>query len=208
MDDKNPTTGSDSKPTERRPASVALTEETPAGESTESTARPRASFRSELALATIQHANRSLVILLIAFMVAIGTYCGRKQLSNLLANAKSIKAGGFEIELQEAAVNRGVAPEFARLAGLNDQQLQLFLIAGKKRGSNAAGTDDISYTGEEVTKENLYKLQEIGLLTGIEEFGDKRYRWQVTDKGVQLHELLRGQIVISVREAAKDSAGK
>jgi len=211
MDDNNSTTGREApETTEPKPEpSVRTPTESPTKEAEKADAQT-SPFRRELALAIIQHANRSVAILLIALMVAIGVFFARDRLANLLVNAESIKAGSFEIKLRQAAVDQHVAAEFARLAGLTDHQLQLFLILGKARKTDAAGRFDIEYTGEEITRENLEVLQQVGLLSGVKEVapaGSSRFEWTVTPKGTQLHSLLLEQIVRSVRNAAKGAQG-
>jgi len=213
MDDSNSTGRETPEITEPTPKpSVAAQTQTPTMEAPEKTDQQSTPFGREVALAIIQHANRSVAILLIALMIAIGVFFARHQLAGLLVNAESIKAGSFEIQLRQAAVDQHVAAEFARLAGLSDHQLQLFLILGKARTTDVAGQFKIAYTGEEVTKQNLEALQQIGLLSDVREVEQKgspnKFEWSVTPEGTQLHSLLLEQIVRSVRDAAKGAQGQ
>ena len=172
------------------------------GEPAEIPKTPSNSFRRELALATVQHANRSIAILLIALVVASVVYLARKELTCWLSNAESVKAGSFEVRLRAGVRANQLGSEFSKLVELNDQQLQLFLILGKQRGSTAAGPYGIAYTGEEITGPNLAKLKDIGLLATVTQKGSNNYDWDVSDKGVRLHKLLLEHIITSIKEAA------
>lgn len=147
----NETSGPDPSDTQSETSS-ATPNEAPKIEPPERTAAPPNDFRRELLIAIIQHGNRSIVILLISIMVAIGVLLARKELAGWLSNAESVKAFSFEVRLREGAKSKGLDTEFSKLANLNDEQLQLFLVLGKQRISKAAGEFSISYAGEELTR--------------------------------------------------------
>lgn len=205
MEENDPLASEPSSPAANETESESISStasESPNGEPPEIPKPPPNSFRRELALATIQHANRSIAILLIALIVASVLFFTRKELTCWLANAESVKAGSFEVRLRAGVRANQLGAEFSKLVDLNDQQLQLFLILGKKRGSTVAGKYDIAYTGEEVTGPNLYKLRDIGLLAKVDQTGTTTYDWDVSDNGMRLHKLLLEHIVTSIKESA------
>lgn len=56
----------------------------------------------------------------------------------------------------------------------------------------------ITYRGPEVTRENLGKLQEVGLLQDVREEGGNLH-WSTTKKGEQLHAIIFDQVVVAIR---------
>lgn len=160
-------------------------------------------FREDVILALIEHGNRSLLILLIVIVAGIVAFIAKEPLTRWLSSAESVKLGYFEVQLPRQARSAGVSSELRSLIGLNDQQLQLFLIIGKGRETKAAGEFDISYSGEEITKENLEQLQSLGLINGVGPgTAPNTFRWGVTDNGKKLHKVLLDNATASIRMAA------
>lgn len=160
-------------------------------------------FKKELILAIIEHGNRSIAILLVAVMVLIAVWILRAPLRSWLSNAQSVKVGSFEIRLREQARSQQISNELSKLQYLDDAQLQLFLIIGRFRERKSAGDFHISYSGEELNKQNLDKLQSLGLVTDVQIAPDtNQFTWKVTETGTKLHKLLLGNAIQSIRAAA------
>lgn len=159
--------------------------------------------RREITLAIIQHGNRSVVILTIFLVVFVGVFFARKPLYSWLLTSGSIKIGSFEWKVREEVASAGLKPELGKLTDLSDEQIQLFLVVARARKTNAAGANSISYSGEEVSGDNLNKLQSIGLLTNVRPEG-QGWSWTVTETGQRLHEILFKQITRSLRSAPVD----
>ena len=83
--------------------------------------------------------------------------------------------------------------EYKKLETLSLEQIQLFLIVGARRKA------DISYRGPEVTRANLEKLQEVGLLLDVKEEEDGNLSWRTTEDGARLHRIIMDQVVASIR---------
>jgi hypothetical protein len=75
---------------------------------------------------------------------------------------------------------------------LDDAQLQLFLVIGKER-------KPIQYHGEEVNEQNLRKLKEAGLLLDYRKAEKGGFRWDVSEKGHRLHDIIFAQVVKSIK---------
>jgi len=108
-----------------------------------------------------------------------------------LKQTQELKFGSFEIRLRVSADLSNVKDELKGLAVLNDQQIQLFLVLGRKRGH-------ITYKGEEVTEENLSKLKIVGLLSEVRREEDGDLFWRVSEKGHILHDLIYRQVVAAI----------
>ena len=164
--------------------------------SKQSEAKPKTrEAKTEVVLALIEHGSLPAAILLIGLFLIIWLFTVREPLFDLLRKAETLKVGSFELGLRENADSANLGPELRALKGLNDAQLQLFLIIGKKRQS-------ISYTGEELTQENLRKLQAVGLLTEVRENPKGSFWWEVSEKGNKLHDIIRTLIFSSIRRTA------
>ena len=165
-------------------------------------------FRRQMILAIIEHGNRSIAILLVAGMVLIAICILRVPLRSWLSKAQSVRVGSFEITLREQARSQHISSELSKLQYLDEKQLQLFLIIGKFREHKAAGDFHVSYSGEELNKPNLEKLQSLGLITYSETAPDSNtFTWKVTDGGQKLHTLLLGAAAQSIKIAAQDCPG-
>lgn len=162
------------------------------------------SFKHDVILAVIEHGNRSIAIILIGVMVLVAVWILRAPLRSWLANAESVKVSWFEIRLREQARTEKISNELSKLQYLDDVQLQLFLIIGRFRERKSAGDFNISYTGEELTKPNLDKLQSLGLVTDVQTApGTNNFSWTVTENGTKLHKLLLDNAVRSIKTAAE-----
>lgn len=160
-------------------------------------------FRRQVILAIIEHGNRSIAILLVAGMVLIAICILRVPLRSWLSRAQSVKVWSFELQLREQARSQQISAELSKLQYLDDKQLQLFLIIGKFREHKAAGSFEISYSGEELNKPNLEKLQSLGLITYVETApGSNHFNWLVTEGGAKLHKLLFETAAQSIKTAA------
>jgi hypothetical protein len=149
---------------------------------------------NEVLLAFIQYGSRPVAILFIGLLLIIWLFTVREPLFGLLENAQ-LKYGLFEVKLLKKASSANLSTRLRALENLNEQQLQLFLIIGKKR-------EHISYIGEEVTEENLKKLQEAGLLKQVEKT-ETGFWWEVSEDGKKLHDIIRSLIISSIRRSAE-----
>jgi hypothetical protein len=156
----------------------------------------RGSQRSAILLAFIEHASRPVAFLLVGLFAVGWLFYAKGPLFDLLGRAERLKIGFFEAQLRERAASADVGRELRALGGLNDHQIDLFLVVGGKE------RQDIMYNGEEVTEENLRKLQEVGLLAEWGRTPDGRYRWTISKEGNTLHRIVRSLITSSVRRSA------
>ena len=150
---------------------------------------------NEVLIAFIQYGSRSAAIVFIGLLLIIWLFMVREPLFGLLGNAQMLKLGSFEIKLREKVSSANLSTELRALENLTDQQLQLFLIIGKKR-------EHISYTGEEVTEENLKKLQEVGILKQVKKT-ETGFWWEVSEDSNKLHDIIRSLIISSIRRGAE-----
>ena len=81
---------------------------------------------SEIILAIIEHASRPMAYVLIGLFVTILLFSVKDEI-------KKAKFGSFEIEIQAIAKSADVTEDLNALSKLSDDQLQLFLVMGKKR---------------------------------------------------------------------------
>jgi hypothetical protein len=165
-------------------------------DSQEGRQRSAARERPELLLALIEHGSRPAAILLVGLLVVVWLFAVREPLFRVLRNATLLKLPWFEIQLQQRAAANDVVAELEKLQTLNDEQLQLFLVVGKKR-------EHIAYEGEEVTQENLEALRAAGLLDSVESLGEKRFRWQVSRDGHRLHDIIRQLVFEAIRSSPR-----
>lgn len=152
--------------------------------------------RSAILLAFIEHASRPVAFLVVGLFAVGWLFYAKEPLFDLLGRAERLKIGFFEAQLRERAASADVGRELRALGGLNDDQIQLFLVAGGKENQ------DITYNGKEVTEENLRKLQEVGLLTEWGRTPDGRFWWAVSKEGNTLHSIVRSLITSSVRRSS------
>lgn len=156
-------------------------------------ARPRDNgSRKELVLALIEHGCRPAAIVLVGLLVFLWLVSVKDPLLGLLDRTQELKVGGFSIRIREKARTADLIEEYKKLETLSLQQIQLFLIVGAKRDAH------ITYGGPEVTKENLEKIQEVGLLQDVREEGDS-LKWRTTMKGEKLHAIIFDQLVAAIR---------
>ena len=148
--------------------------------------------RRELLLALIQHGSRPAVIGLIGLMIFFWLFSVKEPLCRLISRTQELKVGSFTIRLRENVKIDNLGEEYKKLETLSLQQIQLFLIIGVKRNVN------ITYDGPEATKQNLDKLQEVGLLQNVREEGGGRY-WDTTEKGERLYGIIFDQLVVAIR---------
>jgi len=145
--------------------------------------------RHEILLAIIEHSSRPVAYILIGLFATIALF----SLKDVIRKAKF---GDFEIEIQRIAQSAEVTKELTSLSKLSDDQLQLFLIIGKKR-------EHIDYNGPEANKENLEALDTAGLLTITEsDEKNRRYGWRITENGHKLHNIIFNLIVSEIRRSS------
>lgn len=157
--------------------------------------------KSEITLALIEHASRPAATFIIGMTLIAWLFFVRGQLFNFLNKAETLKVGSFEVKLRDIAKNVNLDPTLFALKDLNDQQLQLFLIIGKKR-------EQIRYIGEEVTEDNLSKLKNAGLLSSYETLQNGDFKWTISENAVKLHNIITGLIFTSVQQSAKGEEKK
>ncbi|HEV2913112.1 MAG TPA: hypothetical protein VGX92_07340 [Pyrinomonadaceae bacterium] len=144
-------------------------------------------------LALIEHGSRPAAYIIVGLFVLLFLFKIKDPLFKLLEGAQEVKVGSFELRLRASADQAGLSKEFSGLETLSDQQVQLFLVVGDKN------KPQISYSAEEVTEENLKKLQEMGLLSEVKRQEDGKLFWAVSDKGHNLHQLIFKQVIKSIR---------
>ncbi len=159
-------------------------------------------FSHDVILAIIEHGNRSIIILVIAFLALITIYCARDPLGAWLSKTGSLRVASFEWKVREEAARAQVSSELSKLRSLDNGQLQLFLIIGSFREKKAAGDFNINYTGEELTKPNLDKLQELGLVSDVGVAPNGNFIWTVTPTGYKLHRVLFENTIEAIKAAA------
>jgi hypothetical protein len=159
-------------------------------------AEPKTSdVKTAVLLALIEHGSRPVAILLLGLFLIMWLFTARRPLFELLSDAQRLKVGSFELQLRKSTDAADLRPELRALQGLNDEQLQLFLVIGKER-------KHITYNGEEVTEENLNRLQKAGLLAEVRKEPQGGFWWRVSDKGFTLHNIIRTLVLDSIRRAA------
>ena len=154
----------------------------------ELTAQQKKKGRSEILLAFIEHGSRPAALVLIGLFVTIWLFSVKDVL-------KTVRVASFELELQTITESAKLSNELEALAELTDEQMQLFLIVGKKR-------THITYKGKEVTDENLSKLYEKGLLSEWRKEPSGDYWWRVSENGHRLHDIIFNLIFSSIRRSA------
>jgi hypothetical protein len=149
----------------------------------------------QVLLALIEHGSRPVAILVIGLCIITWLFFARGPLLQLLSETEAFKFGSFEMRLKKAASSANLGAELQRLQELTHEQLQVFLIVGKKRGH-------ISYFGEELTEENLRALERAGLLAEVRQQPEGGLWWRVSQEGHRLHELIFTQLLFSIRQSA------
>ena len=154
-------------------------------------------------LAIIEHGSKPVAYVLVGFLVFIFLFSVKEPLFDALNRAEEIQYGGF---FYRAASEEGISRELKDLASLSHDQIQLFLIIGKKRPDQY-----ITYRGPEFTQQNYRKLEEIGLIDNIidevnpETGKHDSISWRVTEQGNRLHTLLMKEVVKAIRKAKEAS---
>lgn len=147
----------------------------------------------KIAVAWIEHGIRPVVYLILGLGFIVWLFCVREPLFQVLgAGETTVKAGSFEFSLRATANAGNLAHELTALQTLDDAQLQLFLVIGKER-------KPIQYHGEEVNEQNLRKLKEAGLLLDYRKAEKGGFRWDVSEKGHRLHDIIFAQVVKSIK---------
>jgi len=147
--------------------------------------------KKDLLLAVIEHGSRPIAYTLIALFTLLFLFSIKGPLFDIMKEARELKIGSFEVRLRTGADLYGLNEELKGLEFLNAQQIQLFLVVGKKRGH-------ITYRGEEVTGENLNALHKIGLLSEVKKKDDGDFTWRVSEKGHILHDLIYEQVINAI----------
>jgi hypothetical protein len=145
---------------------------------------------TEVKLALIEHALRPAAFAFVGILLFVWLLIAG-------GSIELLKAGPFEAKLREQAEKKAVQKELRELEGLTNEQLQLFLIIGRKRQSEL-----ITYSGSEVNEPNLQSLRAAGLLSSFdieEKEGKDWYRWEVSEKGHQLHQVIFDLLLASIR---------
>ena len=144
-------------------------------------------------LALIEHGSRPAALVILGLFALIVLCMFSTPISKLLEGAEEVRFGSFALSLRKSAVRAGLNRELSALESLSDQQIQLFLVVS---GNSKA---HISYSAEEVTEDNLKKLQEVGLLSEVRMLENRELFWVVSDKGHKLRQLIFKQVVESIR---------
>jgi len=148
--------------------------------------------KREIILALIEFASRPLATVFVALLVVLWLFFMRGGLFQLLANTQEVKIGSFEIQLREQAHYEDLGDQLRALKNMTPDQLELFLIVGKKR-------EHISYSGPEVNETNLQALKNAGLLSEFYQQPDKQWFWRVSDDGFALQRLIFGLLTAAIK---------
>jgi hypothetical protein len=148
--------------------------------------------KREVVLALIEHASRPVATVFIGAFVVLWLFFMRGPLSQLLANAQTVKMGSFELQLREQAHYEKLGTELRALKNLTPDQLELFLIVGKQR-------EHISYFGPELTEDNLRALENAGLLSEFHKLPNGQWFWTVSDSGFALQRLILGLLTAAIK---------
>ena len=143
--------------------------------------------KPEILLALIEHGSRPAAFALIGLFITLWLF-------SVKGTLQKVSLASFEVELHTVSTSANLSKELNALAELNDEQLQLFLILGKKR-------NHINYNGEELNEENLNKLYEKGLLSEWKMEADGGFSWTVSKDANRLHDILRNLIYSSIRRS-------
>jgi hypothetical protein len=143
--------------------------------------------RYEILLAIIEHSSRPAAYILIGLFATIAVF-------SLKDVIKTARFGDFEIQIQAIAKSAEVTKELNALSKLSDDQLQLFLIIGRKR-------EHISYQGHELNKENMEALEAAGILAEYRIEADGSFWWRVSANGHKLHNVISNLIVSEIRRS-------
>jgi hypothetical protein len=147
---------------------------------------------NEIKLALIEHASRPFFYALVGLFFIGWLLVMREPLSQFLLNVSKVDAFGVLIE--RSARESNVTPSYENLKDLTDEQVALFLAIGGKR------TEWISYSGPEVTPDNLRKLQEAGLLTEWHPNEDAPgFTWTSSPEAQRLHAIIVNQLIGSIK---------
>ena len=148
----------------------------------------------KITIALIEHASRPAAYLVIGCLFVGWLFAVKDPMFQMLGQTQTLKIGSFEVSLRANATMGGVGDTLTALQNLDDAQLQLFLVTGGAKGN-------ISYLAEEVTDQNLKKLQDAGLLT-YERIAGGSFNWKVTEKGYRLHGIIFKQVVTSIQRTS------
>jgi hypothetical protein len=147
--------------------------------------------RSDILMAIIEHGSRPVAYTIIALLTFLFLFSIKGPAFDLMKDAQELKIGSFEVRLRADVDLYGLNNELTALQTLNDQQIQLFLVVGKRR-------EHITYIGEEVTQENLDALYKAGLLSEVTKEKNGDFFWYVSEKGHQLHNLIFQQVTKAI----------
>jgi hypothetical protein len=119
---------------------------------------------------------------IVLVMVLIMAACGKLDITN-------IKAGSFEMALQNNAEKHGVSetPEFKNLRTLNESDLKLFLVMGGEEAKFYRFTNNM--ISSEATVDQYRKLQSAALMRIIEKTPDTTVVYP-TEIGQKIHRAL------------------
>ena len=151
-------------------------------------------------LALIEHASRPLAILVIGIGILLWLTWAKDPLFDFLNRTQNLKVGSIEVQLQTQADAQNLGPALQSLRELTSDQLALFLVIGRERGSG------INYEGPEVTEENLHALEQAGLVVGVQRASDGRLTWRVSDEGNRLYDIIYKNIELAIRLGAAPTA--
>jgi hypothetical protein len=146
----------------------------------------QSSFRRELLLALVQHGIRPAATVIVALLIFIWLSTAGLELSML-------KGPGFEARFDREVANKDLRSELESLQTLDRDQLQLFLIVGRDRG-----TRSIHYTGPEAQIENWEALQRADLLK-YNKLEGERVEFTLTPKANLLHKVLFDSLYESIQ---------
>lgn len=158
-----------------------------------------AAKKNEILLALIEHGTKPLAYIVSGMLLFLFFLMIKNPLVDAVGRANEIQLGGF---VYRGAIDAGVIRELDALASLTTDQIQLFLIIGRRRPGSF-----ISYDGPESNAENYERLREVGLIGNFEQYqdpdtGENRLSWRITDDGSTLHTLLMLEIDSAIKRAA------
>jgi hypothetical protein len=153
----------------------------------------------EILLALIKYGSRPAATMFVGIIVFLWLFFIRKPLLQMFNTAEDIKIGSFEVRLRVGAENNDLGSQLLALQNLTDDQLELFLIAGRKR-------EHVTYIGPEATEENFRALQKVGLLSQVNKNASGTYDWTVSDKGFELDGLIFKLLTAALKKSGVTAA--
>jgi hypothetical protein len=147
---------------------------------------------SPILLALIEHGSRPAALVLVGLLGMVWLFSMRQPLLDLIGQVTTLKIGSFEVQLQLAAQSADLVRELDALRDLNSDQLQLFLVIGKRR-------EHITYRGPELTAENVTKLRDTGLVEEWRTEPDGSFWWRISDKANKLHDIIQNMVFSRIR---------